>query len=352
MKTIFRVFLLVMCILLLSEVVLRLMHIPTFPKMDNSSEKSIPTEYAGFHPMYGPYPLPGKFKVIFTDKWCQVTHNADSNRITRLLSDSTDYTKIPKLNIYGCSFTWGTGINDSSTYPFLVQKALPHYNVQNKGVFAAGNLIAYLQLKDEITRNRKPAIAVIAYASFHDQRNTMNREWSIMMRESIVASTKDLEGSKKNYSINFMDSIKFPKASLINDSLCINYQPLERRLFPFSRYSVICNLLNYIINSRNEEKTKSNPVTRNIFLEINKLCKENGIRLIVTLIDNDETTEGMKDYFLKQGIEYLAFDVDWNNNEYNLYPDLHPNEKANKVYAKKIIDYLKRNSKYYNSKIW
>jgi hypothetical protein len=341
MKTIFKVFLLVVCILLLSEVVLRLMHIPTFPEMDNSSEKSVPGEYAGFHPMYGPYPLPGKYNVIFTDKWCQVTHNADSNRITRLLSDSTDYTKIPKLNIYGCSFTWGTGINDSSTYPFLVQKALLHYNVQNKGVFAAGNLITYLQLKDDIIRNRKPAIAVVAYASFHDQRNTMNREWSTMIRESVLSATKNVEESISNDRINFIDTIKLPTASLLKDSLSINYLPLEGKLFPLSRHFVICNLLNYFINIRNEQKTKSNLVTRKIFLEINKLCKENGIRLIVTLIDNDENTEGMKDYFLKQDIEYLNFDIDWNNNEYNLYPDLHPNEKANEVYAKKIIDYLR-----------
>lgn len=342
MKVILKYILAVIFFLLFSEGIVRLIGIPLFPNAEQSTERSEPSEYAGFDPKYGPYPIPGKFQVLFTNKWCQVTHNKDSNRITRPISDIIDYTRKPKINIYGCSYTWGTGISDSSTYPYLVQKAFPFYNVQNKGIFAAGNVIAYLQIKEEIRRHQQPAIALVAYASFHDQRNTFNREWAIPIKESVKSVNYD-NPTSLNDAINHIDTIQLPHALILHDSLCIEYKPLAGNLFPFSKYSAICNLINYYINYRNEEETKSNEVTRKIFFEINKICKQNGIRLIVTCIDNDKNTLGMQDYFKKQSIEFLSFGVDWNDKNYNLYPDEHPNEKAHVIYAKKIVDYLAKN---------
>lgn len=314
-----------------------------FPNMERDLEISKPTEYAGFHPLYGPYPVPGKFEVFFSKKWCQVTQNKDSNRITRPATDTTDYTHKPTLNIYGCSFTWGVGINDSSTYPFLVQKALPFYNVQNKGVFAAGNILAYLQLKEEIERHEPPAIALITYASFHDQRNTMNREWATYIKQSVI----QVSGSKAEElkRAHFIDTLRLPQARLIGDSLCVSYKPLNGDLFPFSRYSVICNLIHTYLNYRDEKKINSNLVTRKLFYEIKEMSKKNGIRLIIACIDSDENTKSMQAYFKKLGIEYLSFGVDYeHDNKYNLYPDLHPNERTNVIYANKIIDYLKKHS--------
>lgn len=312
-----------------------------FPDMQKDTEKSRPSSYAGFHHLYGPYPIPGKFEVYFSNSWCKVTHNKDSNRITRPLDDTTDYSKKPKLNIYGCSFTWGSGLNDSSTYPYIIQSQMHQYNVQNMGVFAAGNLVALLQLRDEIQRNDKPDIAIVAYASFHDERNTFNREWATLIKESVKQDHSDGE-QKASEAARQIDTIKFPQARLVNDSLKIDYKPLNGDLFPFSRYSVSCFLIHQLINVIDESKIHSNEVTRKIFLEMHQLCVHNGIRLIVTCIDDDQNTQAMQSYFKRNGIEHLNFGVNYLDKKYNLFPDEHPNEKADQIYATRIVEYLNK----------
>ena len=344
MKSFVRKFILsVLFIFLLTEGAIRLLGIKPFPQMEEGNERSEPFEYAGFHPLYGPCPVPGKFRVIFSKDWCDVTHNADSNRITRFAKDTTDYSSLPKLNFYGCSFTWGTGLNDSETYPFLVQKSLQHYNISNKGIFAAGNLISLLQLKNEIDRNIQPAIAIVTYANFHDQRNTFNREWATMIKQTFKTPVKRETKQQAKQAAKFIDTLKFPMARLKDNRLRISYQKLNGNLFPFSKYLAISNCINYYLMCQDEKKMHSNLVSRRIFSEMNVLCKINNIRLIVACLDNDQKSKKMQEYFNHEGIENFSFDVDYErNNEYNQFPDLHPNSKANKLYAQKIVNYLNK----------
>ena len=60
---------------------------------------------------------PGKFNVTINKKQkYNVTHTSDSLRTT---GSNSDIAKI-NIQLHGCSFTYGMGVNDEETYPFIL----------------------------------------------------------------------------------------------------------------------------------------------------------------------------------------------------------------------------------------
>jgi hypothetical protein len=120
--------------------------------------------------------LPGKFKVTLNGNYSfNATHLNNSLRITHPLNTYNQSSKKPEIWIFGCSFTYGWSLNDSETYAWLLQEKLPKYEIVNFGVNGYGTLHSLIQFKEALKQANKPKIAVIAYAGFHDRRNTLLR---------------------------------------------------------------------------------------------------------------------------------------------------------------------------------
>jgi len=75
-----------------------------------------------------------------------------------------------RLAIYGCSFTYGTGLADAETYPALLQEALPSVRVINKGVGGHGSVQALLRFRADLLDQQVDA-AVFGMISDHRYRN-------------------------------------------------------------------------------------------------------------------------------------------------------------------------------------
>ena len=120
--------------------------------------------------------LPGRFTVRFpTGDAFRLTNGDDSLRKSRPAAQAPE-PEAPALWIFGCSFSYGWGVDDEDVYAWQLQEALPRWDVTNFSVNGYGTLQSLLQLEKALAERPAPAVVVLAYAGFHDARNTFLRE--------------------------------------------------------------------------------------------------------------------------------------------------------------------------------
>lgn len=84
----------------------------------------------------------------------------------------------PIIIATGCSFTFGHGINDEDTWPWLLQEQMPNYRVMNLGVMAYGTDQALLAAERQMLRSPQQTAAVIlGFADFQIERNRSTQGW-------------------------------------------------------------------------------------------------------------------------------------------------------------------------------
>ncbi|WP_146591323.1 SGNH/GDSL hydrolase family protein [Puniceibacterium confluentis] len=76
----------------------------------------------------------------------------------------------PQVALYGCSFTYGTGLSDAETFAGRLQKARPQVRIRNRGIGGHGTVQNYLQFRRDITDGAVD-VAVFAIISDHRFRN-------------------------------------------------------------------------------------------------------------------------------------------------------------------------------------
>lgn len=74
------------------------------------------------------------------------------------------------LCIYGCSFTYGTGLTDEETFVALLQANLPDVRLHNRGVGGHGTVQNYLKFQSDLDRGQVSA-AIFTVLSDHRFRD-------------------------------------------------------------------------------------------------------------------------------------------------------------------------------------
>ncbi|NOT25977.1 MAG: SGNH/GDSL hydrolase family protein [Acidobacteria bacterium] len=128
-------------------------------------------------PVLGFRPIPGRYTVTFDhrDPW-ELTNLSDTTRITSPLGSAED-RRGRGIWVFGCSFVQGWGLNDADTFAWKLQERFPDYPVTNFGVGGYGTLQSLLQLQQALRERPSPAVIILAYAWFHDDRNTFTNGW-------------------------------------------------------------------------------------------------------------------------------------------------------------------------------
>ncbi|HXV44819.1 MAG TPA: SGNH/GDSL hydrolase family protein [Anaerolineae bacterium] len=282
------------------------------------------------HPRLGYTHLPGEFKVTLPDGYgFKVTHLPNTLRITHPLDTYGVGLRKDELWIFGCSFTYGWTLNDEETYPWLLQQQLPEVEVVNFGVSGYGTLQSFIQFQEALAARPKPRLVIIAYASFHDQRNTLLR-----LR------------SKQIVPWNKLGPIVQPYATIDEKGL-LNYAMAEMsyREFPLMRTSALMNFIETTYDYKVEDAFyNSHTVTQAIIKEFHQLAKEQGIELVVVGLLPDRLTTDTLAYSAGQGIMTADISVDLSRRSYRNWPhDPHPSPAANQQYASKLGDFLRNN---------
>jgi hypothetical protein len=126
------------------------------------------------HPRRGYTHIPsasGKHNTLDFD----VAYNidADGNRAAKKPEN-------PKGHVIflGGSMTFGHGVEDSQSYPALLQNLYwPKFEVINKGVVGYGTMQSYMTLLEELKSDNPPSVAVYAFIPHHIVRNYIRRSW-------------------------------------------------------------------------------------------------------------------------------------------------------------------------------
>ncbi|MDX1959903.1 MAG: hypothetical protein SFU98_15135 [Leptospiraceae bacterium] len=288
--------------------------------------------------------LPGTFEVKIEVKESSIPKiyslNIDEEGHRFTSKSNTDNINKPEIWIFGCSFTWGQGLSDHETYPYLVQSNLQDYKVTNFGENGYGNHHALVEIEKSLIKLNKtpPKAIVVSYIEWHEDRNTAEAYY--------VSALEDFQHFKKGVirkaferiiftfvrlfkiSSNFISyRFKYPVAELDkNDNLSVYTIPLVAFFEPIKS-------IDYRIK-----------VTQKIFLRILEIANSKKIPVIILhqwSTPPDYKKDPMIEFFKTSGFHYVDAYVDYSKNENNMNPyDGHPNPESNKVYAKALLKKL------------
>ena len=286
------------------------------------------------HPTLGYSHLPGAFQVTLFKRYTfQVTHGEDTLRITEPRTTEPWITEPrsveaqaarPQIWIFGGSFTHGWSLDDAATYPWLVQEHLPRWKVVNFGVSGYGTLHGLIQFREALATRPAPAMAVVAYAPFHDARNTFVRS-----RRKHVARW------------NRLGPLSQPAARLDADgTLRITMAEVAYREVPLMRVSAAAHWLETRWNQAEERRVDSRAVTFGILDTWAEEARRAGVELVIAAIDGG--AEEVLAHAAERGLPTVDISVplDAAPGFRNLPWDPHPNARAHREYAGQLMRFL------------
>ncbi len=266
--------------------------------------------------------VPGQFRITHpTEYTWTTTHGPDGLRITEPWRPDSLGDSRPEIWIFGCSYTHGWSLDDAQTYPWLLQQLHPQLKIVNFGVGGYGTVNSLLQFKQALrSRKRKPVVVIVAYAEFHDQRNTSLRK----RYKGVVPWSRRLGARWR------------PHAWLDGDGkLRLDISEVEYREFPFMRYSALVHTAEKAYNRMEVFFSNHREVSQVLLENFSALATDNDIESVVAGIE--QKASGMLQYLAGHGIQTVDISVDLKNSANRNVPhDNHPSSTANQAYATKL----------------
>ena len=316
--------------LLGTEVALRLLG--QGPSHSDTSESRIEPGgklYTG-HPTLGYTLLPGQFKVTLPSSYTfTMTHLPEGRRITRPFHLYNGADEKEEIWIFGCSFTYGWSLNDDETYAWTLQKSFPDYDIVNFGTSGYNTLQSFLQFLRALESKRKLKFVIVAYAHFHDERNTFIRSW----RKKVSASRQ-------------IGRIANPYARLREDSqLVYGMAEMKYAALPFSHSLALMHVFENLYNEIEKRFSHSHQVTEMLLKRFAQVAKDHEIELVIAGILDSRVTRKMLRYAKSEGMPVVDMSVNLKVKENTNDPhDPHPSGRANEQFAAKLAAFLKDRS--------
>lgn len=270
--------------------------------------------------LYGYAVQEGSFRITQANQLTfEVNHDSSRHRICALPSPSDTLSK-PEIWILGCSFTHGWGVNDDEAWPWRLQHQFPDYRVINFATSGYGNLHSCLQLNNALSAGHKPELVILAYAGFHDQRNTANGFWM-----------------KTLSTFGVLGEYGYPYARWHGDTLVTATKPIGYAGLPGMHRSALMHFLDNLKNYAEDHSLASHKVSQHLIGEINELSQEAGANFLLAGITQDPATSDMLTFFESQAVPVVDMAVDLTDPALSFLPvDPHPNPAAHLLYAKVI----------------
>jgi len=254
-----------------------------------------------------------------------LTHDAAGLRATH--AERARDPRRPELWIFGDSITHGWSVDDAETYAWLLQERFPHLEVVNFGVSGYGTLHGWLQFQDALAARPRPAGVVVAYASFHDDRNTFARE-----RRKILVPW------------NRLGPLSQPRARFDGaGELRIEMADARYRELPLMRQLALAHLLERAWNRGEQRRLRGAEVTFAILERFAERARREGVAFVVAGITGDATTRALLERCRAAGWRAVDASVDLEQpGMRNLPWDPHPTARAHRIYANRLGAYLAR----------
>jgi len=269
---------------------------------------------------------PGRFDVFMANGTpVRTTHLSEHERATGPVVGTAGR---PEIWILGCSCTYGWSVPDEETYPWLVQNALPELRIRNLGVPGYNNVQTLLWMRQKIQEGDRPQQVVLAYASFHDERNAGLRRW----QKTLIRPRKGALGPQAQ-----------PNARLDADGqLRLSAKPEKLWEIPGMRTFSIPHSIEKRCAKIEANAVPTTEISRKVIARIAAEAEAAGATFLLAGIDNDGKTAQMLESWRAQGGR--TADISANLNEpglRNLPHDSHPGPQAHLIYARKLAEALR-----------
>jgi hypothetical protein len=234
-------------------------------------------------------------QTIGPDGWRYVPHNGGPVELN--------------LAVYGCSYTYGTGLADDETYTALLQASLANVRVLNRGVGGHGSLQNYLQFRQDL-KNESVQAAVFGVISDHRFRNVahpqrmqqyLKADWYERGIEHVPTARQDRSGKL------ILDYVSIWQPSLLDKGFGV-FLPNEFML---------------------------DQATFSIFNAIAEMAELHNVPVVFALLDqlDSEFNEGMLQNFPNA----LDVSTPWDE-EHTFFPkDIHPNAYSNRLFSERLL---------------
>lgn len=260
-----------------------------------------------------------------------LTYTTTHKNGRRYLSSLKDEYVKKTIDIYGCSFTYGEGLDDKYTFPYLLNEHYSFFNINNYGVSSYGILQSYLRFKNNIENGEFGDVMMYMYNDFHKDRNT------ITPLIKLIYSTI-IDKTKKIVPKNSHKKFRYPSAEYKNGNVIIDYYQLsffDRLVYEVSKKNSIVTALILSHTSKNKDE-----IAINILDRIRHLCEENKIKLIIAFMSTPDN-DNVYNWCLNSNIPFVDISIDLTLSQNNLLPyDPHPSSIVNIEYFNKLKNFL------------
>lgn len=307
------------------ELVLRLLGFNAY-QYESFYCTSDPKTYLVTDSVFGINTKPGVYKINLNGLQHKVSQTQQNLRSTVPFQENKN-----KIALYGCSFTYGTGVEDSNTVVSQLQQRTKSCQFINYGKPGWGTTQMFLQLKKMLKSGIEVSKVAVNFCDFHLARNGLSPSYRLTLSKGI----SDLETlEKRNANLD-----SFPYFSY-EDSLQLNYESWKDLStdFPGRNYSALMNLVQNVVSSLQEDQSYNYRLGIQLFIEMNKLCLENEVDFEVYGITESEITSRFIHDLKTKNIHSHYVPVPFHEEQYNLSPlDLHPNKEGYGVLADQMM---------------
>ncbi len=263
----------------------------------------------------GYQPKPGIYK--YSEKKYTIGNNK-----FRTTPEINDLKKNKTINFFGGSFTFGYGLNDNETMPYLLQKYFNDWKINNYGINGYGvhQMLAHIKKNPTIIKD----VNILVTDEGHIPRSSCLRHFSFGTPKFLINDQKKL--IRSGYcQFGIMDTIPLPKivGSIINRSEIKNY-------------------IHKLIKTKEYYNEESIELYLAIIKKINETITKKEKNFFVGYMNNsDKLNKYIINELIESNINVIDISLDKNNKEYWL-PDEHTTKKGNEKRAATIYNYLKK----------
>ena len=276
---------------------------------------------------------PGTYHITLNKKHSfTATHTQNKQRLVSFVNYRDSIS--PTIGVFGCSFTYGYGVNDSEHFVSILQKQYPNKNFANFGVIGYGTTQSYLQLLELEKNNKIPQLVILNFATDHFERNALT---NIYRRALKIGFNQSLETAK-----TIMKNSRYPY--LQNSKLEISFENWEDLYQDWYGRQLFASV-NWLQTKGDEISDNQKDIiniSHTLINEMDTICKRNNTHFLVALLDNNTHSETLKRHLKNSNIHFIDIGFNFNNKQLTNHPyDNHPNPLGHEFIAKKINTPLK-----------
>lgn len=239
----------------------------------------------------------------------------------------------------GCSFTFGQGINDADTWPWLLQEQMPDYHVINVAAMGYGTDQALLAAERALARYPGQVRSVVlGFGVFQIDRNRCPQSW--------LATTcpfgKPMFVRTANEQVEYKGQVKFRSMGSFLDFF------LDHSLF----LSAVANLWSDRLVHRIESHEAARQLTADLMIEFGRRFAQQGAQLVIVVMPylSDQGPQSTADrdvvvsHLRAAGIPTLLLDIprfpDGRIDPRRFTVGSHPNRQYNLLLADQLSHFL------------